>query len=90
MHGVAAAGFVAGKYLGKLIGTDKMVDKLVGNKAAEESNASYTDAMKKQVEEQNKNRKNYLKSKNFVILIFFFFFKNSMANKFKTFKSCMH
>ena len=33
-----------------------MVDKLVGNKAAEESNASYTDAMKKQVEEQNKNR----------------------------------
>ena len=56
MHGVAAAGFVAGKYLGKLIGTDKMADKLVGNKAAEESNASYTDAMKKQVEEQNKNR----------------------------------
>lgn len=33
-----------------------MADKLVGNKAAEESNASYTDAMKKQVEEQNKNR----------------------------------
>ena len=56
MHGVAIAGVAIGTYLRKRFGVDEKVNKFVGNKAAEESNDLYTDAMKKQVEKQDKNR----------------------------------
>lgn len=56
MHGVAIAGVAIGTYLRKRFGVDEKVNKFVGNKAAEKSNDLYTDAMKKQVEKQDKNR----------------------------------
>ena len=56
MHGVAIAGVAIGTYLRERLGVDEKVNEFVGNKAAEESNDLYTDAMKKQVEKQDKNR----------------------------------
>lgn len=54
--GVAVIGYQIGKLIGKWLKLDKGMDKLVGNKAAEDSNKSYSEQMKKEREQQDKNR----------------------------------
>lgn len=54
--GVAVIGYQIGKLIGKWLKLDKGMDKLVGNKAAEDSNKNYTDQMRKEREQQDKNR----------------------------------
>lgn len=53
---VALIGWEIGKLLGSWLKIDKVMDKMFGNDKAEQYNDNYTAQMKKQAEDQNKNR----------------------------------